>query len=103
MSTSPQSYPQAPAISEHELRGGASYGQPVPQGTNGFAITALVFGILGGILFAIIFGCIGLTQTKRTGQAGRGLAITGLVLAGVWVLGIAGIIVAAVTSAPVQY
>jgi hypothetical protein len=103
MSTSSQPYPQAPAISEHELRSGPSYGQPVPPGTSGFATTALVFGIIGGILPAVIFGCVALTKIKRTGQAGRGLAITGLVLAGVWVLVITGIIVAAVASAPVQY
>jgi hypothetical protein len=103
MSSPLQPYPQAPAISEHELRGGASYGRPTPQGTNGFAVAALVFGCIGGILFAVIFGCIGLTQTNRTGQSGRGLAISGLVLAGVWVLGIAGIIVAALASTPVQH
>ena len=49
--------------------------------TNGFAIAALVLGILGIWLLAIIFGAVGLSQTKRDASyTGRGLAIAGLVL-----------------------
>jgi zinc transporter ZupT len=50
-----------------------------PRGTNTSAILALVFGIAGGLL-GIIFGHIALSQIKRTGEEGRGLAIAGLVL-----------------------
>jgi len=79
---------------------GPGYGPPQPKpGTNGFAVAALVFGFLGP-LFAAVFGVIALNQIKRTGQGGRGLAIAGLVLAGVWVLVIAvGVTVAVATSA----
>ena len=61
--------------------------QQAPQGTPGLAIAALICGLLGWIPFwigfilcilAIIFASIVLSQT-RSGQPGRGLAITGLV------------------------
>ena len=57
------------------------------QGTPGMAVAALICGLLGWIPFwigfilcilAIIFASIVLSQT-RSGQPGRGLAITGLV------------------------
>ncbi|TQF74354.1 DUF4190 domain-containing protein [Rhodococcus spelaei] len=64
----------------HTADGQPVYGAPIrSQSTNVFAILALVFGFLGGVL-AIIFGHIALSQIKRTGESGRGLAIAGLVL-----------------------
>ncbi len=49
--------------------------------TSGMAVAALVLGILGLSLFAIIFGAIAMNQTKRDPNlSGRGLAIAGLVL-----------------------
>ncbi|MFI5933344.1 DUF4190 domain-containing protein [Actinoplanes sp. NPDC051494] len=65
-------------------------GAPAPQNTstNGFAIAALIFGIIGGVLLSVIFGIVGLVQIKNRGQKGRGLAITGLVLSGLWIVGI---------------
>jgi hypothetical protein len=62
------------------------FGPPAAQGTNGFAIASLIFGILGGILFAVIFGIVALTQIPKRNQKGKGLAITGLVLSVVWLL-----------------
>jgi hypothetical protein len=55
--------------------------QPVPLGqkTNTLAIVALILGIvvpIGGI----ICGPIALGQIKRTGEAGRGLALAGLII-----------------------
>ena len=69
----------------------AGYAQLPPQGqtTSGFAIASLVFGLLGGILFSVIFGVIAVGRTKRGGQRGRGMAIGGLVLSGVWAVIIA--------------
>jgi len=63
---------------------------PAPQNnsTNGFAIASLIFGIIGGFLLGIIFGIVGLVQIKNRGQKGRGLAITGIVLSGLWLIGI---------------
>jgi hypothetical protein len=48
-----------------------------------------VFGALGGVV-AIVLGGIGMSRTKRSGQKGRGWAITGLVT------GILSIVLAAV-------
>lgn len=73
------------------------YYNPAGQRTNPAAIAALVCGIvqfpLGLVLLnillaipAIICGAIGLRQTTRRGEGGRGMAIAGLVLG---ILGIA--------------
>jgi Domain of unknown function (DUF4190)/Septum formation len=79
---------------------GAPQGYPAgpKPGTNGFAIASLIFGIISGWVLALIFGFIALSQTKKTGQNGRGLAIAGLVLGGLWIIAYAGIIVAVVLS-----
>jgi uncharacterized protein DUF4190 len=60
------------------------------QGTNGWAVASLVFGILGGIVLGVTFGIIALVQIGRRPQAGRPLAIAGLVMSGVWAAVIAG-------------
>jgi hypothetical protein len=60
---------------------------PQPPGTNWWAIVSLVFGILGGVLVSVICGIIGLRRA-RAGQGGRGMAIAGLVLSVLWVLGL---------------
>jgi Domain of unknown function (DUF4190) len=85
----PGGYPYAPAYN--------------PQsGSNGMSIAALVCGICGFIygipaVLGIIFGCISLSQIKRTGQQGRGMAIAGIVLGILWlVLGI--IVVVAIVA-----
>lgn len=43
------------------------------------AVVALIMGLTVAPL-GIIFGHIGLSQIKRTGEGGRGLAVAGLVL-----------------------
>ncbi|RSM86886.1 DUF4190 domain-containing protein [Kibdelosporangium aridum] len=63
------------------------YYPPPPSGkTNGFAIAALIFGIIGGVLFAVIFGFVALSQIRKRGDKGRGMAIAGLVLSAAWVI-----------------
>ena len=57
---------------------------PQPPGTNWWAIIALVFGIIGGVLISVVCGIVGLRRAKA-GQGGRGMAIAGLVLSAVWV------------------
>jgi hypothetical protein len=52
--------------------------QPVPQ-TNSMAITALVCSLVLAPL-GIVFGHVALSQIKRTGEEGRGLAISGLLI-----------------------
>jgi peptidyl-prolyl cis-trans isomerase B (cyclophilin B) len=72
---------------------GGYYGYPQPQPTNTMAIVSLVCAFV----FApagIVFGHISLSQIKRTGEEGRGLAIAGLVISYVFtVLAVLAIVV----------
>jgi hypothetical protein len=63
---------------------------------NIFAIVALVTGVLGMAVIPIVFGHISLSQIKKTGEQGRGMAIAGLVLGYLALVAIVIIIVAAV-------
>jgi hypothetical protein len=67
------------------------YGAP-PAKTNVWAILSLIFGVVGliGVPVSVVCGIVGLKRAKQ-GQGGRGLAIGGLALSGVWVLVLAGI------------
>ncbi len=86
----PASYnaPGYPAAPQPYPAGG--YGYPVanPKAgtTNGFAVASLVFGILSGILLSIIFGVVALNQIPKNQQNGRGMAIAGLILSGIWLV-----------------
>lgn len=68
------------------------YGYPQPRNTNGFAIAALVCSLVGillafiGPVLGVVFGIVGLRQTARPGEAGRGLAIAGIVIGAVLLL-----------------
>ncbi len=73
-----------------------------PPKTSGFAIASLVFGILGGVVLALVFGYVALSKIKRSGGAltGRGMALAGVILGWAW-LALLGVgIFAAVTSGP---
>ena len=65
--------------------------QPIaPQGNSGIAIASLVLSLVGLIpcfwllqipaLLGVIFGLVGLSQTKNGARPGRGMAIAGLVI-----------------------
>lgn len=91
----PQSVPPygTPAYGTPPTGYGVPYQQaPGAGGTNGFAIASLIFGILGGILFSVIFGIVALSQIKKRNQTGRGMAIAGLVISGVWLAGICTVV-----------
>lgn len=62
--------------------------EPPPPGTNGWSVAALVLGLLGIGPVALVCGVIGFRQTRRTGQAGRGLAISGVVLGVLTTIGV---------------
>jgi hypothetical protein len=70
---------------------GYADGKPRP---NGAAVAALVFGIFGGSVLAIVLGFIGRARAKTAGR-GRAMATTGLVLGVIWLAVEAGVIVAA--------
>jgi Domain of unknown function (DUF4190)/Septum formation len=74
------------------------YPPPQEQKTNGFAIASLVLGIIGGALLAVIFGIIALVQIPKKNQKGKGMAIAGVVLGGLWMLAIIAAIVAVVAT-----
>ena len=57
---------------------------PQRQKTSAWAVAGFVFGLGGGVVLAPIFSLIGLRRIKRLGQRGRGFAIAGLVLSGLW-------------------
>lgn len=103
--TDPYSHPASPRSDQEAGLPAASWAvhpayPPQEQRTNGFAIAALVFGIIGGVPLAVIFGITALVQIPKQNQKGTGMAIAGLVLAGVWTLAIVALIaVFVVTSA----
>jgi hypothetical protein len=73
---------------------GDPYGQPpgAPKKTSPWAIAALILGIVGAIPFSVVCGIVALNKTKNGQQGGRGLAIAGLVLSGLWAVGAAALV-----------
>jgi Domain of unknown function (DUF4190)/Septum formation len=59
---------------------------PVRPPLSGWAIASLIFGILGGILVSVVTGIVALAKTKDGRFRGRGLAVAGLALSGVWLV-----------------
>ena len=79
----------------------AGYAPPppaTPQSVNGFAVAALILGIIGVFVLGLVFGFVALRQIKRTGQAGRGQAIAGIVLSIVWMVVITVVVVLVVMT-----
>ena len=69
--------------------GYATPGMPKP-GTNGWAIASFVLGLISVCLLGIIFGIVALSKIRRVPQRGKGLAIAGICLSGVWIAGAIG-------------
>ena len=63
------------------------------RGVSGFAVASLIFGLIGGVLLSVPFGFVALGKIRRTGQRGKGMAIAGLVLSGLWVVCLAVVVV----------
>jgi hypothetical protein len=63
------------------------------------AVAALVSGIIPAIPVTLVLGPLALIRTGRSGARGRALAITGLVLAGLWTVA-AAIVAAALVTRP---
>lgn len=55
--------------------------------TNTLAIVTLIAGILGFNIIAVILGFVSLNQIKKTGEQGRVLAIIGLILGFIALIG----------------
>lgn len=72
-----------------------------PQPVNPWAVVALVTGILPLFLVAIPAGIVGIVQTGRRPERGRGMAITGLVLGSLWAVVLVVVMVAGLTSSTI--
>jgi peptidyl-prolyl cis-trans isomerase B (cyclophilin B) len=80
MTTPPPPFGGYPPPPQGPYAGYYGYPQyPQPQSTNAMAIVSLVCAFLFAPL-GILFGHISLSQIKKTGEEGRGLAIAGLVI-----------------------
>jgi hypothetical protein len=87
-------YPVAPGYpGAAGYPGYAPYPPTKPPGTNGKAIAALVTSLLGLVccglpsIAGLVLGVIGMRETKRTGQDGYAIALTGAVIGGLAVAG----------------
>lgn len=75
----PPSLPPAPGHEQPYWNGQQPYGYQQQPRTNGLAIAALVGGLVLAPL-GIVLGHIALSQIKRSGEQGRGLALAGLII-----------------------
>jgi Septum formation len=74
--------------------------RPAPRRpTDGVAVAALVSGLVPAIPVTLVLGPLALIRVSRSGARGRALAITGLVLAGLWTVA-AAIVAAAIITRP---
>lgn len=88
---------EPPAAGGHAPHAPPPHFQPHP-GTNGFAIAALILGIVAwpiGSILALIFGHMAKKQIDATGglQGGRGMAIAGIVLGWIGVAALIALII----------
>jgi hypothetical protein len=111
-------YPPPPAGYPPQYPSGYPYGYDPyaparPTGTNGKAIGALVTSLAGLMLcgvpsiVGVILGVIAMRETKRTGQEGYGLALAGVIVGALavvgWLLYVVVIIIALAVSSPSYY
>lgn len=82
----PQPYADAPAApaAPQQPTHYAVQPQPIPEKTtvgetNAYALLSIIFAFIAPIA-GIVFGHLGLGQIKRTGDGGRGIALTGLII-----------------------
>lgn len=63
---------------------------PIPQqpSVNITAIVGFILSLLGFNIVAVIVGAVGLSQVKRRGQRGRGLAIAAIVIGAISCVGV---------------
>lgn len=76
-------YPDEPYAGRAQYRPGR---RARKVGTSGWAIASFATGLFGfiTIMFGLIFGVVALRSIRRSGQKGRGYAITGILLSCCW-------------------
>ncbi|MBO0854578.1 MAG: DUF4190 domain-containing protein [Nocardia sp.] len=101
------SYPQGsayPQVSPYSQQGGYpypnaqyqpyGYGLPPQQRRNGLAVASLVTSLVGiatcgvGSVLGLILGAVALKQIGERGESGRGQAIAGMIIGGVFTLAV---------------
>ena len=85
------------AAPNYAMPTGYGYSTPAPAATNGWAIASLVVSLVScgiGSLLGVIFGHVAMSQIKRTGAGGRGLAVAGLVIGYLGILVLVAVAVA---------
>ncbi len=100
--------PQSPAVPQQRTaaRRGAAPAEPKShtpaprRPTDGVAVATLVSGLVPAIPVTLVLGPIALIRIGRSGARGRALAITGLVLAGLWIVAAALVAAAIITRPP---
>ena len=98
----------APAAATGAGASAAAATEPAPAGpgpaprrrTDGVAVAALVSGLVPAIPVTLVLGPLALIRVGRSGARGRALAITGLVLAGLWTVAAAVVAAAIITRPP---
>ena len=86
----PMGYPGYPGAPGYYPGAYDPYRPTKPPGTNGMAIASLVTSLGSLILccgatgfIGVILGVVGMRESKRTGQEGYGIALTGIIIGGV--------------------
>lgn len=76
-----------PYASQNPYASSTPYAAAPAQKTNVLAIVSLVLSILWISIPGVVCGHIALNQIKKTGESGRGLAIAGLVVGYIGIVG----------------
>lgn len=87
----PMGLPTSPPVVNH---------LPPSRHTNGFAMAAFVLSLLGGVLLAVVFAFIALSQIKARREQGKGLAVAALAITGAWLLGAVALVTALAVAGP---
>ncbi len=101
----PQQYGQQPAVYPQPVYQQPAYGYPAAPPTNTLAVVSLVASLATLVLgvtaiVGVITGHMALGQIKRTGEAGRGMAVAGLIIGYVFVgFGVLAIVVGVIAAA----
>jgi hypothetical protein len=86
--------------------GPGSFQQPYPGSTEPppkpktsvLAVLAFVFGFLPLFPLTIVLGILAMVRIRRTGEFGRGMAITSLICSGLWIAAVAFSLVSSLSS-----
>lgn len=110
----PPSFSQYPNANPYAYDPYAQYAPARPPGTNGKAIGSLVTSLVGMLfcglpaIVGVILGFMAMRETKQTGQEGYGLALAGVIVGALAMVGwllyvVVFVFVIAVSSSPGYY